>query len=43
MQVNDLFNNQFMFYSYLHKLNSDIFQYLENNNININYYCFFPK
>jgi hypothetical protein len=41
MLVQDTFNAQFMLYHYISNLNSNILQYLDNNNININYYCFY--
>jgi hypothetical protein len=41
MQVVDSFNNQFKFYYYLSNLSSDIQQYLESNDIDIDYYCFY--
>jgi hypothetical protein len=41
MKISDSFNSQFKLYNYLHNLNNDLIIYLENNNININYYCFF--
>jgi hypothetical protein len=37
----DIFNDQFMFYHYLSKLNTNIIDYLNNNNLNLNYYCFY--
>ena len=40
MQVYDSFNNQFKLYSYLFNLNNNLPQYLDNNNINVDYYCF---
>jgi hypothetical protein len=43
MEIHDSLNNQFKLYNYIMKLNIDLLQYLENNNININYYCFFSK
>ena len=43
MEIHDTFNNQFKFYSYLYNLNNGILHYLENNNVDINYYCFFSK
>jgi hypothetical protein len=43
MKVHDSLNNQFKLCSYIAKLNINLLQYLENNNININYYCFFSK
>jgi hypothetical protein len=39
----DSFNRQFTFYSYLQNINSNFRDYLENNNINVNYYCFYSK
>jgi hypothetical protein len=42
-KIRDSLNNQFKLYNYITKLNIDLIQYLENNNININYYCFFFK
>jgi hypothetical protein len=38
MQVHDILNHQFMLYNHL---DLDTVQYIENNNLNINYYCFF--
>jgi hypothetical protein len=43
MEVHDSLNNQFKLYNYIAKLNINLLQYLENNNINIDYYCFFSK
>jgi hypothetical protein len=44
MEIDDLFNNQFRLYDYIAKLNIDGFMmYLENNNTDINYYCFYLK
>jgi hypothetical protein len=43
MKVRDTLNNQFRLYEYITKLNTNLLQYLENNNIDINYYCFFSK
>jgi hypothetical protein len=43
MEIHDSLDNQFKLYNYITKLNIDLLQYLENNNININYYCFFSK
>jgi hypothetical protein len=40
MSIHDSLNNQFRLY---HKLNSDTIQYIENNNLNVNYYCFYEK
>jgi hypothetical protein len=39
MKVIDTLNNQFMFFDYLSTINNEIVQYIENNNISINYYC----
>jgi hypothetical protein len=36
----DSINNQFLFYFFLQKLSNDFLTFIENNNININYYCF---
>jgi hypothetical protein len=41
MQVYDTFNNQFKLYDYISNLNCNLLQYLDNNNINVNYYCFY--
>jgi hypothetical protein len=43
MKVHDSLNNQFRLHYYIAKLNANLLQYLENNNIDINYYCFFSK
>jgi hypothetical protein len=43
MEIYDSLNNQFKLCNYIAKLNIELLQYLENNNININYYCFFSK
>jgi hypothetical protein len=43
MKIHDSLNNQFRLYNYIAKLNTNLLQYLDNNNININYYCFFSK
>jgi hypothetical protein len=43
MEIHDSLNNQFKFYNYISKLNINLIQYLDNNNIDINYYCFFSK
>jgi hypothetical protein len=43
MEINDSLNNQFKLYNYTVKLNANLVQYLDNNNIDINYYCFFSK
>jgi hypothetical protein len=43
MEIHDSFNNQFKLYNYISYLNTNLLQYLENNNIDINYYCFFSK
>jgi hypothetical protein len=43
MEVYDSLNNQFRLHYYIAKLNANLLQYLENNNIDINYYCFFSK
>jgi hypothetical protein len=43
MEIHDSLNNQFRLHSYVDKLNANLIQYLDNNNININYYCFFSK
>jgi hypothetical protein len=37
MKVYDSLNNQFKLYNYIAKLNINLLQYLENNNIEINY------
>jgi hypothetical protein len=42
-QIVDCLNNQFRLYSYLADINSSIVQYVENNNLNINYYCIISK
>jgi hypothetical protein len=39
MSIIDCLNTQFRLYHRLKKLNRDILQYLDNNNLNINYYC----
>jgi hypothetical protein len=41
--IDDCLNNQFKLYTYLNKINNTIIQYLDNNNVNINYYCIFEK
>jgi hypothetical protein len=43
MNVYDSLNHQFRLHYYVAKLNANLLQYLENNNIDINYYCFFSK
>jgi hypothetical protein len=43
MKVYDSLNNQFRLHYCVTKLNANLLQYLENNNIDINYYCFFSK
>ena len=43
MQIHDSLNNQFRLHNYLVKLNTNLLQYLENNNIDINYYCFYSS
>ena len=43
MEIHDSLNNQFKLYNYIAKLNDNILQYLNNNNINANYYCFYSK
>jgi hypothetical protein len=43
MEIHDSLNNQFKLYNYITKLNDNILQYLDNNNINVNYYCFYSK
>jgi hypothetical protein len=43
LKINDSLNNQFKFYTYLNKLNDTIIQYLDNNNVDVNYYCIFEK
>jgi hypothetical protein len=43
MEIHDSINNQFKLYNYVVKLNANLLQYLDNNNIDINYYCFFSK
>jgi hypothetical protein len=43
MEIHDSLNNQFELYDYIAKFNANLSQYLDNNNININYYCFFSK
>jgi hypothetical protein len=43
MQIRDSLNNQFKLCNYIAKLNNNILQYLDNNNINVNYYCFCSK
>jgi hypothetical protein len=43
MEIHDSLNNQFRLYNYIAKLNTHLLQYLDNNNIDINYYCFFSK
>ena len=43
VSVFDTLNNQFMLYSYLSTIDDTVLQYLDNNNININYYCFVAK
>jgi hypothetical protein len=37
--VNDCLNTQFKLYTYLSTVNDTVIEYLENNNLNINYYC----
>jgi hypothetical protein len=37
--INDILNNQFMFYHYLEANYPNILDYLNNNNIDLNYYC----
>jgi hypothetical protein len=39
IQLKDSLNNQFMFFDYLSTINDTIQQYLDNNNLLINYYC----
>jgi hypothetical protein len=41
--VHDKFNNQFMFHTYIEEFYSDLYYYLDNNNINLNYYCIIAK
>jgi hypothetical protein len=36
----DIFNNQFMLYYYLPSINAGVVIFLENNNVDINYYCY---
>jgi hypothetical protein len=43
MLITETFNNQFRLYHYISNLNINIIQYFENNNIDLNYYCFFVK
>jgi hypothetical protein len=43
MEINDSLNNQFRLYNYVNRLNANLLQYLDNNNIDINYYCFFSE
>ena len=43
MDVIDSFNNQFMLHHYLSNMDNNLLYYLENNSLNINYYCFFFK
>ena len=43
MKIHDSLNNQFKLHNYIVKLNPNLLQYLDNNNIDINYYCFFSK
>jgi hypothetical protein len=43
MEIHDSLNNQFKLYNYILKLNTSLQYYLENNNIDINYYCFFSN
>jgi hypothetical protein len=43
MEIHDSLNNQFKLYNYIAKLNTNLLQYLDNNNVDINYYCFFSK
>jgi hypothetical protein len=43
MEIHDSLNNQFKLYNYIAKFNTNLLQYLDNNNIDINYYCFFSK
>jgi hypothetical protein len=43
MIIYDSINNQFKLYDYIAKLNVNLLLYLENNNININYYCFYSR
>jgi hypothetical protein len=43
MEIHDSLNNQFRLNNYIAKLNNDLLQYLDNNNIDINYYCFFSN
>jgi hypothetical protein len=42
-QVYDALNNQFLFYDEFQDMGSGMVEYLENNNINLNYYCFYSK
>jgi hypothetical protein len=43
MIIHDSFSNQFMLYNYISNLNCNLIQFIENNNININYYCFYKE
>jgi hypothetical protein len=43
MIIYDSFSKQFMLHDYIFNLNSNLAQYIENSNININYYCFHAK
>jgi hypothetical protein len=43
MEIHDSFNNQFKLHNYLANLNNNLLQYFENNNLDVNYYCFFSK
>jgi hypothetical protein len=38
-RVYDFLSTQFKLYYYLNNINSNLIQYLDNNNINIDYYC----
>jgi hypothetical protein len=41
--IKDCLNNQFLLYDYFETIDSNLVQYLDNNNLNINFYCIVKK
>jgi hypothetical protein len=41
--IEDIFNNQFMMHDYLQNINTNLVQYITNNNFDLNYYCAYYK